>query len=54
MRLPAIPSVSELLRIYRVSAKQNLSQNFLLDVNVAGLKSNDELTAMNVELHEIY
>ncbi|KAI9136022.1 S-adenosyl-L-methionine-dependent methyltransferase [Paraphysoderma sedebokerense] len=32
--LPPLPSVNQLLKIYNLSAKQKLSQNFILDQNV--------------------
>eukprot|EP00911_Craspedida_sp_UC1_P001109 UC1_evm1s832 len=31
MRLPPMPSVAELMRLYRVTARQRMSQSFLLD-----------------------
>ena len=40
MRLPPLASVAELLRLYRVTARQQLSQNFLLDSNVTGSGGN--------------
>jgi hypothetical protein len=35
-RLPPVPSGAELLRLYRVTARKQLSQNFLLDPRLTG------------------
>lgn len=34
LQLPRLPSVKELLRIYELRARKNLSQNFLMDLNL--------------------
>jgi hypothetical protein len=34
--LPPLPSVSDLIRLYGARARQELSQNFILDLNVTG------------------
>lgn len=33
-RLPPMPSISEIVKLYKLSAKKKLSQNFLLDKNI--------------------
>ena len=33
-RLPPIPSISEIVKLYKLSAQKHLSQNFLLDKNI--------------------
>ena len=35
--LPPLPKVSDILRIYGVRAKKQLSQNFILDQNITGM-----------------
>lgn len=49
-RLPPLPTVRDLVRIYRVRARRSLSQNFLLNkntnekiVNSAGIRNGDHV-----------
>lgn len=37
LRLPPMPKVADLLRLYGLYAKKQLSQNFILDLNITGM-----------------
>ena len=36
MALPPLPTLKELIRLFNLRAKQQLSQNFIMDLNVSG------------------
>ena len=42
LRLPPMPKVADLLRLYGLAAKKQLSQNFILDLNVTGMNTEKE------------
>ena len=37
LRLPPMPKISDVLRLYGLHAKKQLSQNFILDLNITGI-----------------
>ena len=46
-RLPPMPSVSQIIKLYKLRAMRNLSQNFLLDNN-----NNDKIVKSAGDLKE--
>ena len=49
LRLPPMPKVADLLRLYGLAAKKQLSQNFILDLNVTGMNTEKERFINEVE-----
>ena len=50
-QLPPMPSISEIVKLYKLRAQKKLSQNFLLDKNIndriiraAGVRDNGEIS----------
>jgi hypothetical protein len=48
-RLPQLPSVADLIRTYGLSAKSQLAQNFILDLNITRLLQQASSSCMLVE-----
>lgn len=49
-RLPPLPPIRDLIRVYGLSASQKFSQNFILDKNVTGNDTSSFLVLIPVEL----
>ena len=53
-RLPPLPTIADLIRLYGLSAKSQLSQNFLLDLNITGTMAEDALRGTTCALHGLH